>query len=84
MPRLNEPAYHAFRVDDDPSGKSRWTEIGAVWEHEDGKGFDLRLYEATDQTRIVLREPLPSKPRERERKAKDLPLRGISTPWKRP
>ena len=38
----NKPTHRVYAVkrNDD---KSRWTEIGALWPHKDGKGFSLKL-----------------------------------------
>jgi hypothetical protein len=39
-------------------GKSFWREIGAVWQHEDGKGFNLKLdMLPLNGAEIVIREP---------------------------
>ena len=38
--------------------KSYWTEIGAAWAHQDGKGFGVKLdYLALNGAEIVIREP---------------------------
>jgi hypothetical protein len=39
---------------------ARWTEIGAVWPHSDGKGFNLKLdYLPLNGAELVIREPKP-------------------------
>jgi uncharacterized protein (DUF736 family) len=38
--------------------KSYWTEIGAAWSHQDGKGFNVKLdYPPLNGAEIVIREP---------------------------
>ena len=38
--------------------KSHWTEIGAAWSHQDGKGFNVKLdYLPLNGAEIVIREP---------------------------
>ena len=38
--------------------KSFWTEIGAAWPHQDGKGFNVKLdYLPLNGAEIVIREP---------------------------
>lgn len=42
----NKPTHTAFVVTDAPEGstkKAQWFEIGAVWTHGDGEGFDVTL-----------------------------------------
>jgi hypothetical protein len=48
-------AYHVREGKDDTSYWSR--PIGAVWQHEDGKGFNVQLDMMPLDGRIVLREP---------------------------
>ena len=41
---MTKPTHHAYVVESLPEGserKPRWTEIGAIWPHKNGKGFDL-------------------------------------------
>ena len=41
-----------------PGDKSFWTEIGAAWAHQDGKGFNVKLdYLPLNGAEIVIREP---------------------------
>jgi hypothetical protein len=38
--------------------KTFWTEIGAAWSHQDGKGFNVKLdYLPLTGAEIVIREP---------------------------
>ena len=48
------PAYTAYAVDGD-GDKANWTEIGALWAHEDGKGFNLNLKALPASGRVVIR-----------------------------
>ena len=47
MTDSKEPTHRAFVVkkftDKDGNEKSRWLDIGTVWTHRDGKGFDVSL-----------------------------------------
>ena len=54
------PTHTAYAVDGE-GDNATWTEIGALWPHEDGKGFNLNLKALPLGSRIVIRE----------RKAKD-------------
>ena len=41
---MSKPTHRAFIVDNAPEGsdrKARWIEIGAVWPHKNGDGFDV-------------------------------------------
>lgn len=41
---MTKPTHHAYVVETVPEGserKPRWTEIGAVWPHKNGGGFDV-------------------------------------------
>ncbi|MBS0448496.1 MAG: hypothetical protein JSR59_21450 [Proteobacteria bacterium] len=43
---MSKPTHRAYIVESTPEGserKSRWTEVGAVWPHRSGHGFDLVL-----------------------------------------
>jgi len=51
------PTHRAYAVTKN-GDKSFWKEIGAVWEHEDGKGFNLKLdLLPLNGAEIVIREP---------------------------
>ena len=49
------PAYTAYAVDGD-GDKANWTEIGALWAHEDGKGYNLNLKALPVSGRVVIRQ----------------------------
>jgi len=54
------PSHRAYAVSQGKNKKSFWREIGAVWAHEDGKGFSLKLdFIPVNGSDIVIREPLP-------------------------
>jgi hypothetical protein len=54
-----KPTHRAFIVkkftDKDGTEKSRWLDIGSVWTHRDGKGFDVNLEALPLDGRIVIR-----------------------------
>ncbi len=56
----NPPKYHAYIVIDPKAGSNRkayWHEIGAVWPHKNGTGFDLIIPAGISVTgRIVCTE----------------------------
>ncbi len=37
------PTHRIFVVNAGPPATRRWIDIGAAWQHADGKGFDLHL-----------------------------------------
>jgi hypothetical protein len=41
MSKPTHIAYVVKKAEDDPEGKGFWREIGAVWPHKNGIGFDL-------------------------------------------
>ena len=56
------PTHRAYAVTQGKNKKSFWREIGAVWAHEDGKGFSLKLdFIPLNNADIVIREPLSAK-----------------------
>ena len=61
----NQPTHRAFIVrnfqTDKGEEKSHWTDIGSVWPHKDGKGFDVTLKAFPVDGRLVIRpnEPKP-------------------------
>jgi hypothetical protein len=61
-----KPTYRANIVrkytDKDGVERSRWTDIGGVWAHKDGKGFDVALMAFPIDGRLVIRldEPKPA------------------------
>jgi len=60
-----KPTHRAFTVKtfkgNDGEEKSRWLQIGSVWTHKDGKGFDVNLEALPTDGRIIIRldEPKP-------------------------
>lgn len=41
---MSKPTHRAYIVENPPEGSertARWTEVGAVWPHKNGNGFDL-------------------------------------------
>jgi hypothetical protein len=54
-----KPTHRAFIVkkftDKEGTEKSRWLDIGGVWTHRDGKGFDVNLEALPTDGRIVIR-----------------------------
>ncbi len=41
---MTKPTHRAYLVENAPEGsdrKARWIEVGAVWPHKNGVGFDL-------------------------------------------
>jgi hypothetical protein len=54
-----QPTHRAYAVTR-KGEKSYWREIGAVWAHTDGKGFNLKLdFLPLNDAEIVIREPKP-------------------------
>jgi len=41
---MPKPTHRAFIVENAPEGsdrKARWIEVGAIWPHKNGEGFDV-------------------------------------------
>jgi len=56
-PEKSKRPTHRVYVVRQTGEKSFWTEIGAAWTNQDGKGFNLKLYLIpTAGTEIVVRE----------------------------
>ena len=56
-PAGKSPSYIAYSVTEREGKKSKWREIGVVFPHSDGKGFDI-LYDVVPLSgRITLRVP---------------------------
>ena len=54
----NKPSHRVYAVTKRKSGENDWTEIGAVWPHGDGKGFNLKLdYLPLNGAELVIRVP---------------------------
>jgi hypothetical protein len=51
----NRPSHTAYIVDGEGE-KAVWTEIGALWAHEDGKGFNLNLKALPFNGKLVIRQ----------------------------
>jgi hypothetical protein len=57
---MSKPVYHAYSVreyEKDGKKESFWTKIGVVFEHKDGKGFDVVLEALPINGRVSIREP---------------------------
>lgn len=55
----NKPTHRVYAVTK-RGEKSYWADIGAVWAHRDGKGFNVKLNMLPlGDAEIVIREPLP-------------------------
>lgn len=50
---------HGVFVVDGEGDNAFWTKIGAAWEHEDRKGFNIILSAMPLNGRLVIREPKP-------------------------
>lgn len=56
----NKPSHRVYAVVKRDGDASIWNEIGAVWPHKDGKGFNLKLsYLPLNGGELVIREPKP-------------------------
>jgi hypothetical protein len=54
-PNKNRPNHAAYMVEGE--GKDAvWTEIGVMWTHEDGEGFNLNLRAIPTSGRLVIRK----------------------------
>ena len=52
------PTHRVYAVKKFGDDKSHWTEIGAAWAHQDGKGFSVKLdFIPLNGAEIVIREP---------------------------
>ena len=57
---MTKPTLRAYVVQDPKTedGKARWTEVGALWPHKNGNGFDLVIPDGISVSgRIVCIEP---------------------------
>jgi hypothetical protein len=58
-----KPTHRAFIVRNykaaDGAEKAHWTQIGSVWTHKDGKGFDMTLSAFPVDGRLVIRPDEP-------------------------
>jgi hypothetical protein len=56
------PSHRIYAVSSNGGQKSAWQEIGAVWPHKDGKGFNLQFAaRPLEGAAIVLRTATPKK-----------------------
>ena len=54
----NKPSHRVYAVVKRDGDASIWDEIGAVWPHKDGKGFNLKLsYLPLNGGELVIRKP---------------------------
>jgi len=61
----SKPTHRAYVVSKPKEGeeKSYWHEVGAVWPHKTGKGFDIVIYDGLSVSgRIVCVEPRDKEP----------------------
>ena len=60
--KMNLPSHRIYAVSNNGGKKSAWQEIGAVWPHKDGKGFNLQFAaRPLEGAAIVLRTVQPKK-----------------------
>jgi hypothetical protein len=53
----SRPTHRVYAVKKN-GDKSFWTDIGAAWSHQDGKGFNVKLdFIPLNGAEIVIREP---------------------------
>lgn len=60
QPRGNAPSHLVYHVEErEGDGKDIWTQIGAMWPHKDGNGFNvkLKLQPVDGKLTIRLNEP---------------------------
>lgn len=61
MTDSRKPTHRAYIVktftNKEGAEKNRWIDIGSVWPHHDGKGFDVSLEALPTDGRIVIRVP---------------------------
>jgi hypothetical protein len=67
------PSHRVYAVKKGENGeKSFWREIGAAWEHSDGKGFGVKLdYLPLNGAEIVIRTPKDEPAKEADTTATD-------------
>ncbi len=50
------PAHEVYHVRNTPDqDKGFWTKVGAMWQHKDGKGFDIVFEIQVSEPRLVAR-----------------------------
>lgn len=52
---------HGVYVVEGEGDDAFWTKIGAAWQHQDGKGFNIQLSCLPLNGRLVIREPKAAK-----------------------
>jgi hypothetical protein len=63
----SQPTHKAYIVNEGKNGKSYWRDVGAVWPHKNGNGFDITIYEGLAVSgRIVCTEPKPKEEAQQE------------------
>ena len=56
----NTPSHIAFHVEErEGDAKNIWTQVGALWPHKDGKGFNLMLKLQPMDGKLTIREYEP-------------------------
>jgi hypothetical protein len=55
----SRPTHYVYAVSKrEGQDKALWTNVGAAWSHQDGKGFNVKLnYLPLNGAEIVIREP---------------------------
>jgi hypothetical protein len=57
----SKPSHRAFVVTTPKEGsdqKGHWHQVGVIWPHKNGNGFDLQIYEGISVSgRVVCTEP---------------------------
>jgi len=48
---------HAVYVVEGEGDNAFWTKVGAAWQHQDGKGFNITLSALPLNGRLVVRDP---------------------------
>ena len=65
VPRKTSPTHEVYHVRDIPNqDKGFWTKVGAMWQHKDGKGFDIVFDIKVAEPRLVARVREEKKPAE--------------------
>ena len=58
----NSPTHTVYTIREIGQDKSNWFEIGSLWPHKDGKGFNICLDAVPVDGRLVIREKGEKKP----------------------
>lgn len=55
---MSKPTHKAYVVNEAKDGSTYWREVGAVWPHKKGNGFDITIFDGISVSgRIVCTEP---------------------------